>query len=213
MVYRLHMELDHADPRRTIDSHPRKHAHRLIIATAKRFSCNAREESLKRRLHPVAARVLHVSGTYLLVDQFERKHCAVPARGRNNKETWTRNRDGEIYVEYTTEPLDQVPWQTKHYQNGSSRSLLRSEFRHGLAAKSIRLDIDAGDSSWKTTVLGETPDTIKEAAIRVALRNPDSVTIQEIFGQRTTARNDVQRNRGSSPWQLLLRKTPSDESI
>ena len=37
--------------------------HRLIIDKARKFSCSAREESQRRRLHPVAARVLHELGT------------------------------------------------------------------------------------------------------------------------------------------------------
>ena len=47
MVSRLHVELGHSDPRRMIDSPRRKHAHRLIIATVKRFSCSACEEETK----------------------------------------------------------------------------------------------------------------------------------------------------------------------
>ena len=47
----------------------------------------------------------------------------------------------------------------------------------------------------------------------MARRTPDSVTIQEIFDERTTAHNDLQLSRGLSPWQLLLGKTPSDKSI
>ena len=46
-------------------------------------------------------------------------------------------------------------------------------FRRGLAAKSTRLDIDPGEASWKTL------DTIKQSAIRVARRTPDSVWIHE----------------------------------
>ena len=64
-VSRLHVELG------MIDCLRRKHAHRLIIAAAKKFSCSACEESQRRRLRPVAARVLHEPGTCLLVDQFE----------------------------------------------------------------------------------------------------------------------------------------------
>ena len=52
------------------DSLRRKHAHRLIIATAK----SACEESQGRRLRLVAARVLHEPTTCLQVDQFEWKH-------------------------------------------------------------------------------------------------------------------------------------------
>ena len=74
IVSRLHVELGHSDPRGMIDSVRRKHAHRLIIAAAKKFSCSAREESQRRRLRPVAARVLHEPGTCLQVDQFEWRH-------------------------------------------------------------------------------------------------------------------------------------------
>ena len=86
-------------------------------------------------------------------------------------------------------------------------------FRRGLAAKSVRLDIDPGDASWKTRVLGKTLDTIKQSAIRSARRTPDNVTIQEIFDECTTAHNDSHRNRGLSPWQLLLGKTPTDNTV
>ena len=75
------------------------------------------------------------------------------------------------------------------------------------------LTLILGDASWKTGVLGKTLDTIKQAAIRVARRTLDSVTIQEIFDECTTAHNDLHRNRGFSPWQLLLGKTPTDKSV
>ena len=55
MVSRLHVELCHSDPQGMIDSLRRKHAHRLIIATVKKFSCSACEESQRPRLRPVAA--------------------------------------------------------------------------------------------------------------------------------------------------------------
>ena len=67
--------------------------------------------------------------------------------------------------------------------------------------------------SCKTGVLRKTLDTIKQSAIRVARRTPDSVSIQEIFDECTAAHNDLHRNRGFSPWQLLLRKTPTDKKV
>ena len=60
-------------------------------------------------------------------------------------------------------------------------------FRRGLAAKSIRLDIDPGEAPRKTGVLGKTLDTIKQSAIRVDQRKTDSVTIQEIFDECAAA--------------------------
>ena len=74
LVSRLHFEPGHSDLRGMIDSLRRKHAHRLIIATAKKFSCNACEESQRRRLRTVAARVLREPGIRLQVDQFEWRH-------------------------------------------------------------------------------------------------------------------------------------------
>ena len=53
-------------------------------------------------------------------------------------------------------------------------------FRRGLAAKRIRLDIDPGDASWKTGVLGKTLDTIKQSAMRVARRTPDCVNSRNL---------------------------------
>ena len=74
IVARLHVQLSHSDPRVIIHSLRRKHAHRLIIADTKKFSGSACEESERRRLRPVAARILHEPGTCLQVDQFEWKH-------------------------------------------------------------------------------------------------------------------------------------------
>ena len=36
---------------------------------------------------------------------------------------------------------------------------------------------------------------------------------KNFFHARTTAHNDLNRNRGLSPWQLLLGKTPTDKSV
>ena len=44
-------------------------------------------------------------------------------------------------------------------------------------------------------------------------KNPDSVTIQEMFNECAAERNYLYRNRGTSPWQLLLGKISSDKSI
>ena len=62
-------------------------------------------------------------------------------------------------------------------------------------------------------MFGKTLDIIKQAAIRVARRTPDSVTIQEIYDDCTTAHDGLHRNRGVSPWHLLLGKTLSGKTI
>ena len=88
------------------------------------------------------------------------------------------------------------------------RAFRNQGFRRGLATKSIRRDIDPGEASWNPGIPGKTLDTIKQSAIRVDRRTPDSVSIQEIFDECTTAHNDLHRNRGLYPWQLLG-KTPT----
>ena len=74
------------------------------------------------------------------------------------------------------------------------------------------LTLILGTRPGKQGVLGKTLDTIKQSAIRVARRTPDNVSSQEIFDECTTAHNDLRRNRGFSPWQLLLGKTPTDKT-
>ena len=69
------------------------------------------------------------------------------------------------------------------------------------------LTLTLGTRPGKQEGLGITLDAIKQAAIRVARRPLDSVTIQEIFDECTAAHDDLHRNRGFSPWQLLLGKT------
>ena len=46
-VSRLHIELVHSDPRGMIDSLRRKHAHRLIIAVAKKSSVAVHEKKVR----------------------------------------------------------------------------------------------------------------------------------------------------------------------
>ena len=60
-------------------------------------------------------------------------------------------------------------------------------------------------------MLGNTIDTIEQSAIRVARRTPENVSIPDIFDERTTAHNDLHRNRGFL-WQSLLGKTPTDKT-
>ena len=231
IVSRLHVELGHSDPRGMIDSLQRKHAHRLIIAAAKKFSCSAYEEKQRRRLRPVAARVFHEPDTCLEVDQFEWKHPGLilhvlgtlmaDAGGRAAFVTIHRVMDvehglvnvtGEImlatllnhWVKYYAKP-DIV-------RNRSRRSFSRSRVSTWSGCQEHTSGHRSWEAYWKTRVLGKTLDTIKQSAIRVALRTPDSVSIQEIFDECSTAHNDLHRNRGFSPWQLLLGETPTDKT-
>ena len=184
-VSRLHVELGHSDPRGMIDSLRRKDAHRLIIAAAKKFSCSACEESQRRRLRPVAARVLHEPGTCLQVDQFEWRHpvlnlhvlgtILVDAGSRAASVPIHRVMDVEHGLGNVTSEIMLATLLNHWVKNYGKADIVRTDpegafrdqgFRRGLAAKSIRLDIDPGDASWKIRVLGKT--TINQSAIRVA---------------------------------------------
>ena len=61
--------------------------------------------------------------------------------------------------------------------------------------------------------MGKTLDTIKQSAIRVIRRTPDGVSSKEIFDECTATHDDLHRNRGFSPWQLLLGKTPTEKPV
>ena len=194
IVSRLHVELGHSDPRGVIDSLRRKQAHRLIIATAQKFSCSACQESQRRRLRPDAARIIYEPGTCLQVDQFEWRQpvlnlrvlgsIMVDAGNRAASVTIHRVMDNEHGLGNVTGEImlsTLLDHWVKYYSKPDiartdPEGVFRDQgFRRGLAAKSIRLDIDPGDASWKTGVLGKTLDTIKHSANRVARRTPDNV--------------------------------------
>ena len=48
----------------------------------------------------------------------------------------------------------------------------------------------------RSNVLGKTPNTIKQSAIRVARKPPDSVTVQKIFDETHNSAHIVNMNRG-----------------
>ena len=183
-------------------------------------------------MHPVAARVLHEPGTCLQVDQFEWRHpvlnlhvlgtIMVDAGSRAASVTIHRVMDTEHGLGNVTGEIMLNTLLNRWVKCCGKPDVVRTDpdgvfpdqgFRRGPTAKSIRLDIDPGDASWKTGVLGKTLDTIKQSAVRVAGRTPDSVTIQEIFDECITAHNDLHRSRGFFPWQLLLGQTPTDKTV
>ena len=111
-------------------------------------------------------------------------------------------------LKYTAESPDQAPWQNQNIiKTDPERALGDEGFRRGPAAKSIRPDIARGDASLKTL------ENIKIGSNMCGSKSPHSVTIQEMFNECTAERNEVHRNRVTSPWQLLLGKIPSDNSI
>ena len=170
------------------------------------------EESQRRRLHPVAARVLHEPGTCLQVDQFEWRHpvlnlhelgIMVDAGSRSASVTIHRVMDTEHGLGNVTSEIMLNTLLNHWIKCYGKLDSVRTDpegafryqgFRRGLADKSTRLDIDPGDATWKTGVLGKTLDSIFQSAIRVARRTPDSVTVQEIVDECTTA-------RGSCCWE------------
>ena len=218
MVSRLHVELGHSDPRGMIDSLRRKHAHRLIVAAAKKFSCNACEESQRRRLGPVVARVLHEPDTCLQDDQFEWKHpvlnlhvlgtIMVDAGSRAASVTIHRVMDVEHGLGKVTGEIMLAKYYGKPdiVRTDPERAFSRSRIFDVVCLPRAYVDIDRVEASWKTGVLGKTLNTMKQSAIRVARRTTDSVSIQEVFDECTATHNDLHRNRGLSPWQLLLGK-------
>ena len=140
----------------------------------KSFSCCACEESQRRRLHAVAARVLHEPGACLQVDQFEWRHLLlnlhvlrttmVDAGSRAASLTIHRVMDTEHGLGHvsgeTTSNTSLNHW-IKYYGKPNIISTDPEgargdqEFRRGLAARSISRDIDLADPSSTTEVLGK----------------------------------------------------------
>ena len=117
----------------------------------------------------MAARVLHEPGTCLQVDQFEWKHpvlnlhvlgtIMVDAGSRAASVTIHRVMDVEHGLGNVTGEIMLATLLNHWVKYYGKPNMVRSDpegafrdegFRRGLAAKSIRLDIDPGDASWKT---------------------------------------------------------------
>ena len=153
-------------------------------------------------MRPVAARVVHELGTCLKVDQFEWRHRVLnlPVLGTimvdagcgaasviihrvMDVEHGLGNVTGEIMLNTLMNHWVKYFGKPDIVRTDPEGAFRDKGFRRGLAAKSIRLDIDLGEASWKRGVRGKTLDTIKQSAIRVARRTPDTVTIQEIVDE------------------------------
>ena len=165
MVSRLHVELGHSDPRR-------KHAHRLIIAAAKKLSSSACAESQRRRLHPVAARVLHEPGTCLQVDQFEWNHpvlnlhvlgtIMVDAGSRAASVTIHRVMDTKHGLGHVTAEIMLNTLLNHWIKHCGKSNIVRTDpefrdqgFRRGLAAKSSASTLILGARPGKQECMGK----------------------------------------------------------
>ena len=119
MVSRLHLEVGHSDARGMIDLLRRKHAHRLIIATANKFSCCVCDESQRRRLHPMLN--LHVLGT-IMVGAGSRA-SSVSIRRVMDTEQGLGNVTGEITlntllnhrIQALSEPIQKEPFEIRGF--------------------------------------------------------------------------------------------------
>ena len=165
----------HSDPRGLVDSLHRKRnrAHRLIIAASKKFNCPS---------------LLSLNGKIFMCwvrSRLRWKSCCSSGHpSSDGQRSWTGERSG---CKHAADMDGTVLSQAEHGQNRSKKRAFQDQgFRHGHAEKGIRLDMDLGDSSTKTNVLGQTLETIKQAAIRVGRRASANITVQEVFRQRLT---------------------------
>ena len=165
-----------------------------------------------RRLRPVAAPILHESGTCLQVVQLDWKHpvlnlhvlgtIMVDGGSRAASVTIHRVMDTEHGLGNVTGEIMLATLLNHWVKYYDKPDTVRTDPEGAFSRSRIstwsgcqeRLDIDPGDASWKTGVLGKTLDTIKQSAIRVARRTPNYVSIQEIFDECTIAHNDLHRN-------------------
>ena len=74
VIAKLHESMGHSDMRGLISSMKLRKVMPLVLTAAKLYHCSACEESLRRKLRPVAARAIYEPGECLQVDHFEWKH-------------------------------------------------------------------------------------------------------------------------------------------
>ena len=60
------------------------------------------------------------------------------------------------WVKHSAEPLHQMQWQPNIIRTNPQRAIRDQVVPRNIDAENVRLDIDAGDASWKTGVLQQT---------------------------------------------------------
>ena len=216
---------------KSIEALRKRKAHPAIIAAAKLFRCSACMESERRKLRPMASEKIYKPGEHLSGDQFEWVHPTEDIRVlgtiladigsrtavvKIQRQGGVNENLGNITGQMATETL-RTHW-TKFYgrpvmfHTDPEGCFSSNEFKRKLAAMNIMPAPIPGEAAWKIGLLDKVLDTIKESATRAARRLPSSVSIQELFDMTCEVHNDL-HPRGSSPFQLLIGRTPRGVGI
>ena len=87
------------------------------------------------------------------------------------------------------------------------------ELKAWLASHGVGYDPEPAEDHARIGLIERHVGLSKDMASRVARRLPDDVNLQELFDMCCMAHNDLHRNRGASPWQVLIGKTPHGEGL
>ena len=156
----------------------------------------------------MAARVLHELGICLQVDQFEWKHPVLSLQVLGTIMVDAGSRAASVTIHRVMDVghgLGNVSDIVRTDPEGAFRD---QGFRRGLAAKSTRHDIDRGDASWKTGVLGKT---------LIQSNSQEFVWLGELLTMSRLKKSlmhalQLTMTYIETAWQLLLGKTPTDKT-
>ena len=81
-------------------------------------------------------------------------------------------------------------------------------FREWLASKNVKWDPQLAEAVWRIGILDKVLDVLKNAATRAARRAPEDTSCEALFDDCTEAHNELHRQRGYSPFQLLIGRSP-----
>ena len=81
-------------------------------------------------------------------------------------------------------------------------------FREWLSSKNVKWDPQPAEAAWRSGILDKVLDVLKNAATRAARRAPEDISCEFLFDDCTEDRNELNRRRGYSPFQLLIGRSP-----
>ena len=232
VVARLHTNMGHCQMPIITAALRRRKAHPTIIRMSQWWRCQACLES--ERLSPKAVASGHFEEPHatLGMDGFFWTHPSGHVHCRSTLLIDHGSRTIVVKVQRHG-PMKQRLGNATHQE--TKATLLSDWFRYYGKPGRVRMDPDGahraqGLKAWLASHgVGYDPEPaedhariglierhvglIKDMASRVARRLPDDTNLQELFDMCCMAHNDLHRNRGASPWQVLIGRTPHGEGL
>ena len=227
---RLHVELGHSDPRGMIDSLRRKHAHRLIIVVAKKSSVavhvkKVRDEDYVQWLLEFFMNLAHVfkltksSGRHPVLNLHVLGTFIVDAGSRAASVTIHRVMDVEHGLGNVTSEIMLATLLNHWVKYYGKPDIVRTDPEGAFSRSRISTWFGSQEHTSSTLILGKRQEFLGKPLTQS--NSQHFVWLEELLTMsqfKKSLMNALQhtmtlhRNRGFSPWQLLLGKTPTDET-